>query len=331
MLTKQISSTGLTVSKLGLGCMGMSEFYGDTNDAESIKTIELALENGINLFDTANIYGMGENEKLVGRALRSHRDQVIIASKFGIVRDKNDPTKRGVDARPETVVSCCEESLRRLNIETLDLFYLHRLDYNTPIEDTVGAMARLVEQGKIRYIGLSEADTDSIKKAHSVHPLSAVQAEYSLWTRHQEKEVIPLCRELGIGFIAYSPLGRGFLTGAIKNTDTLANNDFRRTLPRLQGDNLQQNLQLVANIEKIAAIKQCTPAQLALAWVLSSGDNMVPIFGTKRPKYLMDNIGAIKITLTQAEIDQLNEIAPLGIAKGNRYTDTAMQAYNFKD
>jgi aryl-alcohol dehydrogenase-like predicted oxidoreductase len=306
----------------------MSEFYGETDETESIATIHRALELGINFFDTADVYGPHKNEILVGKALRPYRDNVIIATKFGIVRDPADPSLRGVNGRPEYVRSSCDASLQRLGIDTIDLYYQHRVDPNTPIEETVGAMAELVKAGKVRYLGLSEASPATIRRAHATHPISALQTEYSLWSREPEDEIIPTIRELGIGFVPYSPLGRGFLTGQIKTPDDLAPDDWRRTSPRFQGDNFQRNLDTVRKIEEIAAKKSCTPSQLALAWVLAQGDDMAPIPGTKRRRYLEENVASLDVQLTSADLAEIDAVAPKGVVAGNRYSEAGMRALN---
>ena len=292
MLTVALGTQGLTVSRRGLGCMGMSEFYGQRDDEESIATIHRALELGVTLLDTADIYGPHTNEGLVGRAIAGRRDDVVLATKFGIVRDPDDPTARGVNGRPDYVKRACERSLLRLGIDHIDLYYQHRVDPDTPIEETVGAMAELVGEGKIRFLGLSEAAPETIRRGHAVHPISALQTEYSLFAREPEAEILPTLRELGIGFVAYSPLGRGFLTGALRSLEGLAENDFRRSQPRFQGGNLQTNLAIVEDVETLAATKGVTPAQLALAWVHAQGEDVVPIPGTKRRRYLEENIGS---------------------------------------
>lgn len=321
MKQRKLGNQGLVVSELGLGCMGMSEFYGIADESEAIATIHRALELGVTLLDTADMYGVGHNEELVGKAIKDCRDRVIIATKFGNVRG-SDGSFKGVNGKPEYVRSCCDASLKRLGVDTIDLYYQHRVDPNTPIEETVGAMAELVQAGKVRYLGLSEAASATIRRAMAVHPISALQTEYSLWSREPESEILPTCRELGIGFVSYSPLGRGFLTGKIKSLDTLSEGDYRAGLyPRLQGDNLQQNLELVEQIEQMAAAKGIKAGQLALAWVLAQGEDIVPIPGTKRRTYLEENIAAAAVTLTPAELDQIAKALPLGIAAGDRYPD----------
>jgi aryl-alcohol dehydrogenase-like predicted oxidoreductase len=321
---RSVGAQGLTVSALGLGCMGMSEFYGTRDDAESIATIHRALELGVTMLDTADMYGPYINEELVGRAVAGRHDEVAIATKFGIVRDPDDPMVRGENGRPEYVKQSCEGSLRRLGVDHIDLYYQHRVDPDTPIEETVGAMAELVAEGKVRFIGLSEAGADTIRRAHAVHPLTAVQSEYSLWSRDIEDEVIPALRELGIGLVAYSPLGRGFLSGAIKSLDDLAEDDYRRYSPRLQGDNFEKNLELVAQVEELAAEKSVKPSQLALAWVLHRGEDIVPIPGTKRRGYLEENVAAIDVDLSGDELERI--AASLPEAAGQRYPAAFMQA-----
>jgi aryl-alcohol dehydrogenase-like predicted oxidoreductase len=318
MQTTTLGTQGLVVSRQGLGCMGMSDFYGDRDDAESIATIHRALDLGVTLLDTADMYGPFTNEELVGRAIKGRRDGVVVATKFGVVRDPNDPTKRGINGRPDYVRRSCEGSLQRLGIEQIDLYYLHRVDPATPIEDTVGAMGDLVREGKVRCIGLSEASAATIRRAHAVHPLSALQTEYSVWAREPESEILPTLRELGIGFVPYSPLGRGFLTGAIRTLDALDPTDFRRHQPRMQGENLDRNMAIVERIEAIARAHDATPAQVALAWVHAQGEDVVPIPGTKRRTYLEQNVAALDLTLTPDDLRQLDEI---GGAAGERYAD----------
>ncbi|HWD85532.1 MAG TPA: aldo/keto reductase [Solirubrobacteraceae bacterium] len=323
---RELGGKGLRVSAEGLGCMGMSEFYGEGDEQESIATIHLALDLGIDLLDTADIYGPHTNEVLVGQAIADRRDEVILATKFGIVRDPENPAARGVNGRPDYVHRSCEASLRRLNLDHIDLYYQHRVDPNVPIEETVGAMAELVEAGKVRFLGLSEASADTIKRAHQVHPISAVQSEYSLWSRDIEAEVLPTLRELGIGLVAYSPLGRGFLTGAITSPDDFAPDDFRANNPRFRGENFKRNLELVDRVKELAGEHNCTPGQLALAWVLHQGDDIVPIPGTKRRKYLEENVEATEVQLSQEDLERIDEAAPVGVAAGDRYPD--MSAVN---
>jgi aryl-alcohol dehydrogenase-like predicted oxidoreductase len=324
MQYRRLGKSSLVVSGLGLGCMGMSEFYGATDETESIATIHHAIDRGITFLDTADMYGTGRNEELVGRAIEKRRNEVVVATKFGNVRGA-DGSFAGVNGRPEYVQQACDASLRRLRIATIDLYYQHRVDSEVPIEDTVGAMARLVEQGKVRYLGLSEAGVQTIRRAHVTHPIAALQTEYSLWTRDPEDQILGVCRELGIGFVAYSPLGRGFLTGQFKKFEDLAPDDFRRNSPRFQGENFQKNLELVEHIKAIAAEKRCTPAQLALAWVLARGQDIVPIPGTKRRTYLDDNLGALEVLLTAPDLARIDEFAPHGVTAGARYPEVAMK------
>jgi aryl-alcohol dehydrogenase-like predicted oxidoreductase len=326
MNQRSLGSEGLVVSAEGLGCMGMSEFYGSADAGEAIATIHRAIDLGVSLFDTADMYGPFTNEQLVGTAIEDRRDEVILATKFGIVRDPENPGRRGVNGRPDYVHAACDASLRRLAVDHIDLYYQHRVDPSVPIEETVGAMAELVDAGKVRFLGLSEAAPETIRRANAVHPISALQSEYSLWTRDLEEEILPTVRELGIGLVAYSPLGRGFLTGAVENVDKLEPGDFRRHNPRFAEGNLERNLELLARVKEIAAEHDCTPGQLALAWVLHRGDDVVPIPGTKRRSYLEQNVEAVEIELSAEDLERIDEAAPVGAAAGDRYPD--MSAVN---
>jgi aryl-alcohol dehydrogenase-like predicted oxidoreductase len=313
-----LGNQGLTVSRQGLGCMGMSDFYGRGDDAESVATIQRALELGVTLLDTSDMYGPHTNERLVGRAIADRREGVVLATKFGIQRDPDDPAKRGINGRPDYVRQACEGSLQRLGVDHIDLYYQHRVDPATPIEETVGAMAELVAEGKVRFLGLSEAAAETIRRAHAVHPISALQSEYSIWERGVESEILPTLRELGIGLVPYSPLGRGFLTGKLRSLDQLADDDFRRSQPRLQGDNLEANVAIVERIDALAEEKDATPAQIALAWVHAQGEDVAPIPGTKRRTYLEENVGALDVEL---DADDLAALDAAGEARGERYAD----------
>ncbi|HVU12576.1 MAG TPA: aldo/keto reductase [Phototrophicaceae bacterium] len=327
MKTRILGSSGVTVSAIGLGCMGMSDFYGKSDDVASLALLETALELGVNFWDTADMYGTGHNEMLISQVLRHHRDQVVIATKFGNMR-RIDGAILGVNGSPEYVRSACDMSLKRLGVDHIDLYYQHRVDRNVPIEDTVGAMADLVKAGKVRFLGLSEASAQTIRRAYAVHPITALQTEYSLWTRDPEGEILDTCRELNIAFVAYSPLGRGFLTGQVSQPDQLEATDFRKHNPRWREGNLEQNLALVEQVKELAAAKGCTPAQLALAWVLAQGENIIPIPGTRREKYLRDNSGAVDVPLTPDDLAAINAAFPAGAAAGTRYAETMMDRVN---
>ena len=327
MQKRTLGKNGLEVSALGLGCMGMSDFYSGRDDEESVKTIHRALEMGVTLLDTADMYGVGRNEELVGKAIKDRRNEVVIATKFGNVRGENGEFL-GINGRPEYVKQACDASLRRLGLDYIDLYYQHRVDPKTPIEETVGAMADLVKEGKVRFIGLSEASAQTIRRANSVHQITAVQTEYSLWSRDVEDDILPVCHELGIGFVSYSPLGRGFLTGQIQKFEDLAEDDYRRYSPRFQGENFQKNLDLVNKMKEIAVEKNCQPSQLALAWLLAQGEDIVPIPGTKRIPYLEENVGALSISLTDTDLSRINHVAPRGIAAGERYPEAGMKGVN---
>lgn len=323
MITRKLGSQGLEVSALGLGCMGMSDFYAGRDDAESVATINLALDRGVTFLDTADMYGVGANEELVGRVVRERREWVVVATKFGNVRGA-DGSFKGINGRPDYVRQACDASLKRTGLDVIDLYYQHRVDPEVPIEETVGAMAELVAAGKVKYLGLSEAAPATIRRAHAVHPITALQTEYSLWSRDPEAEILPTVRELGIGFVPYSPLGRGFLTGQFTSPDDLPADDTRRNHPRFQGEAFRKNLDLVKEIGAMAQEKGCTPAQLALAWVLAQGEDIVPIPGTKRRRYLEDNLGALEVTLTSADLARIDEVLPPGAAEGTRYPAATM-------
>ena len=328
MQTRNLGAHGLQTSQLGLGCMGMSDFYGSFDDAESIKVIHRAIDLGVTFLDTADMYGPFTNEILLSKALKGKRHQVTLATKFGILRDPANPMVRGMNGTPEYVFQACDASLKRLNVEAIDLYYLHRVDPATPIEETVGAMADLVKQGKVKALGLSEVSPATLRRAHKVHPISALQTEYSLWSREPEDELLMTCKELGIAFVAYSPLGRGFLTGQIKKYEDFDANDFRRVSPRFQGENFQKNLDLVKKLEGLASKKGCTSSQLALAWVMAQGEHIFPIPGTKKMKYLEENIGSVSVKLTKEELLEIDTIAPKGVAAGLRYAEGSMKFVN---
>ncbi|MCL2346588.1 MAG: aldo/keto reductase [Desulfobulbus sp.] len=329
MKFRTLGRNGPAVSALGLGCMGMSDFYGAHDDGESIATLQRALDLGVTLLDTADVYGPHTNEILVGKAIAGRRNQVFLATKFGIVRDPNDPAARGVNGRPDYVRACCEGSLKRLGVDHIDLYYQHRIDASVPIEETVGAMSELVRQGKVRYLGLSEASVKTLERAHAVHPIAALQNEYSLWTRDPEQQgQLAACARLGIALVPYSPLGRGFLTGAIKSQDDFAADDYRRSSPRFQGENFARNLALVAQVKQLAGQKQCTPAQLALAWVLAKGEQIIPIPGTRRIAALEENLGALDVTFSAAELAEIDAIFPPDAAAGQRYPEAMARLLN---